>query len=95
MPIYEYQAKDPSKTCEHCKSSFQVLQSVSEHPLTVCPECGAEIVKLISTPGKPRENILSSKNLAEKGFSQYTRKGKGYYEKTAGQGPATLHDPGK
>jgi len=44
MPIYEYQCND----CEHV---FDVLQKMSEDPLTYCPECGKpELRKLLSAP---------------------------------------------
>lgn len=44
MPIYEYQCK----ACEHV---FDVLQKLSDEPLTYCPECGKpELRKLLSAP---------------------------------------------
>ncbi len=35
MPIYAYR-------CDRCGIEKDVLQKLSEAPLTVCPECGAE-----------------------------------------------------
>lgn len=35
MPIYAYR-------CESCGHAKDVLQKVSDAPLTVCPQCGAE-----------------------------------------------------
>jgi len=44
MPIYEYQ-------CNACGHGFDVLQKISDDPLTYCPECGAhELRKLLSAP---------------------------------------------
>ena len=44
MPIYEYQ-------CNACGHAFDVLQKISDEPLTYCPECGAqELRKLLSAP---------------------------------------------
>jgi len=44
MPIYEYQCK----ACEHV---FDVLQKMSDDPLTYCPECGEpQLRKLLSAP---------------------------------------------
>lgn len=44
MPIYEYQCQD----CEHV---FDVLQKMSDDPLTYCPECGEpKLRKLLSAP---------------------------------------------
>lgn len=45
MPIYEYK-------CDACGHDFEVLQKISDAPLTRCPECGAEALKkLISAAG--------------------------------------------
>jgi putative FmdB family regulatory protein len=41
MPIYEYE-------CKKCGKHFEVWQKITEEPLKVCPECGGELMKLIS-----------------------------------------------
>ena len=38
MPIYEYQ-------CESCRHQLEVLQKISESPLTCCPACGKSALK--------------------------------------------------
>ena len=38
MPIYEYR-------CPDCGHEFEQLQRMSDDPIKVCPECGAEQVK--------------------------------------------------
>lgn len=38
MPIYEYR-------CPDCGHQFEAIQKMSDAPLKVCPECGAEQVK--------------------------------------------------
>lgn len=38
MPIYPY-------ICESCSYEFDRLQKISEDPLKVCPECGAESLR--------------------------------------------------
>ena len=44
MPIYEYQ-------CQSCEHIFDVLQKISDDPLTYCPECGEpKLKKLLSAP---------------------------------------------
>ena len=44
MPIYEYQ-------CDSCGHVFDALQKMSDDPLTLCPNCGAETLrKLVSAP---------------------------------------------
>lgn len=45
MPIYEY-------ACQSCGFQKDVLQKISDVPLTACPECSKETFsKQISAPG--------------------------------------------
>jgi len=41
MPIYEYK-------CEKCGKEHEVMQKMTEKPLTVCESCGGRLKKLIS-----------------------------------------------
>jgi len=41
MPIYEYE-------CKKCGKRMEVWQKITDEPLKECPECGGELVKLIS-----------------------------------------------
>ncbi len=43
MPLYEYQ-------CQSCGNVTEVIQRLSEDPLSICDECGGELKKLISAP---------------------------------------------
>lgn len=43
MPIYEY-------LCEQCGKRSEVLQHLSNTPLTVCDACGGSLRKLVSAP---------------------------------------------
>jgi putative FmdB family regulatory protein len=40
MPTYQYE-------CKNCTHSFETFQSMSDSPLTICPECGSEIRRII------------------------------------------------
>jgi putative FmdB family regulatory protein len=42
MPIYEY-------GCKHCGHTFEVSQSMKDDPLRICPQCGKEIRRLITS----------------------------------------------
>ncbi|MBV8250210.1 MAG: zinc ribbon domain-containing protein [Comamonas sp.] len=45
MPIYAYK-------CDSCGHTKDVLQKISDAPLTVCPACGAEAFsKQLTAPG--------------------------------------------
>jgi putative FmdB family regulatory protein len=41
MPIYEYECDDCGKRCE-------VIQKFNDEPLSICPECGGNLHKLVS-----------------------------------------------
>ena len=40
MPIYEYR-------CDECGTSFEVMQKMSEDPLTECENCGGPLHKVM------------------------------------------------
>ncbi len=44
MPTYEYQ-------CENCGYKFDAKQSFKDEPLTVCPNCGGHIHRVIHAAG--------------------------------------------
>ena len=45
MPIYEYR-------CSACGHEFEILQKISDQPLTECPACGkSALAKLVSAAG--------------------------------------------
>ncbi|MDY0391532.1 MAG: zinc ribbon domain-containing protein [Desulfobulbus oligotrophicus] len=41
MPVYEYE-------CSGCKKIFEIQQRIADAPVSTCPECGADVKKLIS-----------------------------------------------
>jgi putative FmdB family regulatory protein len=41
MPIYEYE-------CTKCKEHLEIMQKITEDPLSECPTCGGNIKRLIS-----------------------------------------------
>jgi len=46
MPIYEYRATGDG--CEHCRNGFEIMQSISEAPLSKCPKCQVPVRRLVS-----------------------------------------------
>jgi putative FmdB family regulatory protein len=43
MPTYEYRCRD-------CGHTFDIVQKMSDDPLTHCPECGGELRKVFTPP---------------------------------------------
>jgi putative FmdB family regulatory protein len=43
MPTYEYRCRD-------CGHSFDIVQKMSDEPLTHCPECGGTLRKVFAPP---------------------------------------------
>ena len=50
MPIYEYIHED--EQCENGENKFEILQSIKDDELTICPKCGKPVKRIISVPGK-------------------------------------------
>jgi putative FmdB family regulatory protein len=43
MPTYEY-------TCRDCGHTFEIVQSMLDESLTMCPECGGSLRKVFAPP---------------------------------------------
>jgi putative FmdB family regulatory protein len=43
VPTYEY-------TCRDCGHTFDIVQKMTDEPLTVCPECGGTLRKVFAVP---------------------------------------------
>lgn len=74
MPIYEYR-------CQQCAHSLEILQKISDLPLTTCPACGKEgLHQLVSAPMFQLkgtgwyETDFKSKPAAISGVDKETRK---------------------
>ena len=82
MPIYEYEHLD--SPCGRGQI-FDQRQSMSDDPLTRCPDCGGPVRKIVS-----RINISAPKSNAELrdlGFTKLVKRDDGVYENvTARQG---------
>jgi predicted nucleic acid-binding Zn ribbon protein len=90
MPLYVYQVIEPDGSEGEI---FEVLQGMKEEPLTVHPENGKPVRKLLAAPNavtKFSSGTLSDANLARHGFTRYQKAGGGAYEKSAGSGPDVI-----
>jgi putative FmdB family regulatory protein len=84
MPTYEYK-------CKNCEHGFEIRQGMSEAPLSVCPECGGELRRLINGGAgviyKGSGFYSTDKRPAEKGSSSVSA------EKKAEAAPACASCP--
>jgi len=76
---------------------FEVVQKMSDPPLTHHPETEQPVRRVIQPPYLPQrwtegkmKSAMSDRNLAEKGFTKYVKTADGRYEKTTGQAPVRL-----
>ena len=68
MPTYEY-------VCKNCGHGVEVVQSMTDEPLTICDECGGELRKVFAPPAisfkgsgfYATDHRTKSKTSAEKG----------------------------
>jgi putative FmdB family regulatory protein len=99
MPTYVYAPKGPdaqTRQCEVCAAGFETVQRMKDEALTRCPKCGGEIERVVLAPNLGGVGFMGRKpsadRMAQAGFVQYKRCGKGYYEKQFGKaGPPALH----
>lgn len=81
MPVYDYQVKDAAHGCDYCRAGFEQMRRLDEPPLTHCPKCGAEIVKLISAPALGRSKSKLDDRAKAAGFHKLKRVDQGAFEK--------------
>ncbi len=94
MPIYVYEVLLKNGSAGE---TFEVLQSMSEPPLTHHPETGLPVRRELTAPSyagrwtdlKAKSN-LSDKKLDAQGLTKYVKMGDGKYEKRAGKGPDVI-----
>jgi putative FmdB family regulatory protein len=84
MPIYCYRAVEKEKGCEHCREVFEVTQKMSDAAIEKCPQCSLPVERIVtsfSTYYNRTKEMLSNKNLKEKGFTKLVKEEKGVYRK--------------
>jgi putative FmdB family regulatory protein len=75
LPIYEYEALSPGKTCRKCVFSFEVIQRLGDPPLDSCPECGKEVRRKISRSRVILPGSARSRDEVENQVADYESKG--------------------
>lgn len=81
MPVYVYEARDPKRGCAKCSGGFEVSQSLRDDRLTACPDCGAEIYRVIQAPGLTHSKTDLHYRAKRAGFHTLKKVSKGEYEK--------------
>jgi len=81
MPIYEYEAQAPGKSCADCAKPFEVRRRMSDPPLAACPQCGNPVVRVFSAPAVGSSKSGFDDRARRAGFHKLQRLGKGEYEK--------------
>ncbi len=83
MPIYVYQAITQEKSCNYCSESFDQYQSMSDQPLTSCPQCHSPIHRVIQPVGMTmgRKHLLDEGNMKKHGFTKLVNEGGGKFRK--------------
>ncbi len=92
MPTYTYQEILPDNSLG---PKFEIIQAMSDDPLTQHPVTGRPIQKIIGTAGInskyteiSNQKALENKNLTEKGFTKYEKDNlTGRYHRTSGNDP--------
>ena len=75
MPIYEYEATSRGMKCEKCKTPFEIIQRLSDSPLTSCPGCGQGVRRKISRPRVILPGSARGGNEVERKVAEYERQG--------------------
>jgi len=81
MPVYDYEAASPEKSCPYCVNGFETVQSISDPHLSACPKCGQPIRRVITAPAIGRSKTKLDDRAKAAGFTKLKRLGKGEYEK--------------
>ncbi len=95
MPTYVYEVVQPDG---QPGDQFEVVQPISEAPLTEHPETGEPVRRVIQpvfiggkwTESSMHRRMKDDKKLDRLGFTKYVKSGDGVYEKRAGKGPNVI-----
>jgi len=89
MPLYVYRAKNERQACATCAVPFEVMQKMSDAPLSECPDCGKAVEKQVTAAHSAFPDGPSS--LRNKGFARLEKRSDGNYENVSAQDGAQRH----
>ena len=81
MPIREYQTGNPEMGCSICRNRFERIERLNAPAVLKCPQCGAELVRLISAPSVGASQAGADDRAKRAGFHKLKKISKGEYEK--------------
>jgi putative FmdB family regulatory protein len=81
MPIREYVAVDPNKSCRHCKDGFEEVETIEAPAIETCPRCGGKVQRQLSSPRVGASQSGLHDRAKNAGFTTYKKSSKGEYEK--------------
>ena len=97
MPLYVYEVVTPDGSPG---ATFEMLQPMRAAPLTVHPDTGEPVRRVIGVPNAPTawtdsqgKTVTSDKNLERLGFTKYVKGDSGKYQKRFGGGPDAISKP--
>jgi hypothetical protein len=93
MPTYVYEILDDQG--QPTEERFEVVQTMSEDPLTKHPETGQTVRRVFVpfriagkfAPMHTDKALKDDRKLEKLGFTKYVKAGDGKYEKVIGKGP--------
>lgn len=74
MPTYRYRAVDLERSCDHCRAGFELVQRITEPPLTVCPQCKNAVRRVFFPPSFVIKGSPATET--DKKIKEYEREGK-------------------
>ena len=81
MPLYVYEAKDPSKGCARCAHGFEIDQRISDARLERCPDCWAAVFRVVQAPALAHSQTDLHYRAKRAGFNCLKKSSPGEYEK--------------
>ena len=94
MPTYVYRVVRPAGSPgDEPEETFEVMQRMSDPPLTRHPETGEPVERVICPP-QIGKGAQTNRQIGAAGFTKYKKTSDGKYERQAGSGPKII-DPGR
>lgn len=50
MPTYKYRCEEPGRSCDACRTGFEIVQRMTDPELDRCPTCKAPVRRLLFPP---------------------------------------------